>query len=87
VANVFGNPLYATDIILDPRRAVHLATRFAAVFECAPAQVLRYAAAHAGLSCAWTLSRPLTSSGQTNLDERLHFARMARSILAEQFVD
>lgn len=87
VANVFGNPLFATDIILDPKRALHLATRFAALFECSASKVLRFAAAHAGLSCAWTLSHPLTPSGQTNINERLAFARMTRSILAEQFVD
>ncbi|OLP43205.1 streptomycin resistance protein [Rhizobium oryziradicis] len=87
VANVFGNPLYATDEILDPQRAIRLARRFATALDCTASKILRFAAAHAGLSAAWTLQGGLTPSGQINLDERLGFARMARSILAEQFVD
>lgn len=87
VANVFGNPFGATDEILDPQRAIRLARRFAPVLNCTASKILRFAAAHAGLSAAWTLQNDLTPSGQTNLDERLGFARMARSILAEQFVD
>jgi streptomycin 6-kinase len=86
VANVFGNPLYATDEILDPQRAMRLATRFAATLNCDASKILRFAAAHAGLSVAWTLQRDLTPSGHINLNERLGFARMVRSILAEQFV-
>lgn len=87
VANVFGNPLYATDEILEPQRAIRLARRFATALDCTASKVLRFAAAHAGLSAAWTLQGDLTPSGQVNLNERLGFARIARSILAEQFVD
>lgn len=95
VANVFGNPLYAKGTVLDPGRAVRLGRCFATVLNRTPRTVLSYAAAHAGLSCAWTLSsarsssgqRALTPSGQDNLDERLGFAVIARSILLEQFVD
>jgi streptomycin 6-kinase len=87
VANVFGNPLYATDDILDPQRAKRMAQRFAEALGCSADKILRFAAAHAGLSVAWTLQRDLTPSGSINLDERLRFARMARSLLAEQFVD
>ncbi|MVA70573.1 phosphotransferase [Agrobacterium vitis] len=87
VANVFGNPLHAPDLVLDPRRAMDLSQRFSVALGCSPRKILSYAAAHSGLSCAWTLSRPLTASGNANLAERLGFARLARSILAEQFVD
>ncbi|MCM2451501.1 aminoglycoside phosphotransferase family protein [Agrobacterium vitis] len=87
VANIFGNPLHAPNLVLDPQRAINLSQRFSLALGCSPRKILSYAAAHAGLSCAWTLSRPLTASGNTNLAERLGFARLARSILAEQFVD
>ncbi|OLP47831.1 streptomycin resistance protein [Allorhizobium taibaishanense] len=107
VANIFGNPLHARALVLDPERALRLSRRFALVLNRTPRTILSYAAAHAGLSCAWTLKvylpqvdtgflsgnaqkqkiGPLTPSGQDNLGERLGFARLARSILLEQFVD
>nr|WP_274706831.1 aminoglycoside phosphotransferase family protein [Allorhizobium sonneratiae] len=86
-ANIFGNPLNAARLVLDQQRAIDLSRCFATALKCSPQKILRYAAAHAGLSCAWILGRPLTPSGHTNLEERLGFARLARFILLEQFVD
>lgn len=87
VANIFGNPLYGRDIILDPARIIRLTRTFATHFGCPTRKVLRYAAVHAVLSAAWTLDRSITPSGEENLSERLGFARIAQSMLAEQFVD
>lgn len=81
VANIFGNPVGGAEIILDPVRITRLAKTFAMHFGCEPAKVLRYAAAHAMLSAAWTLESMVTPSGEENLHERLAFAGIARSLL------
>lgn len=87
VSNIYGNPLGGRAIILDPQRIIRLTMTFASHFGCAPRKVLRYAAVHAMLSVAWTLDRTVTQSGEENLSERLAFARIAQSLLIEQFVD
>lgn len=87
VSNIYGNPLGGRDIILDPQRIIRLTQTFACHFGCSPRKVLRYAAVHAMLSVAWTLDRTVTQSGEENLSERLSFARIAQSLLVEQFVD
>ncbi len=84
VANVFGNPLDARDIVLDPARALRLAARFSETLGRPARTILQHAAVHAMLSVAWTLSRDLTASGAINLDERLAFARIAQTLLADK---
>ena len=87
VANIYGNPLGEGELILDRKRIIRLTETFASHFDCRPSKVLRFAAVHAVLSAAWTLEDAATQSGEANLAERLAFARIARSLFVEQFVD
>jgi streptomycin 6-kinase len=81
VANVFGNPLGATDLILDPARARHLASRFASALSMTEEKILTYAATHAALSICWSSARPGSASAALNISERLAFGQLVRGLL------
>jgi streptomycin 6-kinase len=83
VANVFGNPLGAARDILDPSRIKTLAKRFSAAISCSKTKILRYAAAHAGLSICWSLDDSGSAEAQENIAERLAFAGIVRRMLEE----
>lgn len=87
VANVFGNPLGKAELILDRARIVRLTETFSSHFCCNGRKVLSYAAVHATLSAAWMLEDGSSLSDDARLAERLSFARIAKSLLVEQFVD
>jgi streptomycin 6-kinase len=82
VANVFGNPLGATDLILDTARARHLASRFASALNMTEEKILTYAATHAALSICWSSARPGSASAALNISERLAFGQMVRGVIA-----
>jgi streptomycin 6-kinase len=83
VANVFGNPLGGTNDILNPSRIRTLATRFSLAVGCSETRILRFAAAHAGLSICWSLDQGGSADAQQNIAERLAFAHIARRMLEE----
>ena len=83
VANVFGNPLGGASDILNPSRIKTLARRFSAQIGCSETKILRYAAAHAGLSICWSLDDGGSADAQENIAERLAFADIVRRILEE----
>lgn len=87
VANVFGNPQGNERLVLDRLRIMRLTERFAAHFGCSGRKVLSYAAVHAMLSVAWMLEDGASLAGDARLAERLAFARIARSLVVEHFVD
>lgn len=87
VANVFGNPLGNERLVLDRLRIIRLTESFAVHFGCSGRKVLSYAAVHAILSVAWMLEDGSTLSGNVRLAERFAFARIARSLLVEHYVD
>ncbi|MCQ2004626.1 aminoglycoside phosphotransferase family protein [Rhizobium sp. NRK18] len=82
VANVFGNPLGATDLILDPARARHLASRFASALDMTEEKILTYAATHAALSICWSSARPGSASAALNISERLAFGQLVRGLIS-----
>lgn len=87
VANLFGNPLGYRTLILDPARIIRLAETFSSHFGCRPQKVLSHGAVHAMLSVAWMLEDGCSLPGDARLTERLALARIAKSLLVEQFVD
>jgi streptomycin 6-kinase len=83
VANVFGNPLGGASDILNPRRIKTLVRRFSAAIGCSETKILRYAAAHAGLSICWSLDDSGSADAQENIAERLTFADIVRRMLED----
>jgi streptomycin 6-kinase len=81
VANVFGNPLGGASDILNPSRVKTLARRFSLAIGCSETKILRYAAAHAGLSICWSLDDSGSADAQENIAERLAFADIVRRML------
>jgi streptomycin 6-kinase len=87
VANLFGNPLGATELILSPERIKRLCHQFAGTFGCEPAKVLRFAAAHAGLSVCWSLPRVINDPSELeNVQERLALLAIAADMIDEHSV-
>ncbi len=84
VANIFGNPLGGAKDILDPARIERLANRFSGALGCSPDKILRYAAAHAGLSICWSMEDEPSKAAEENIAERLAFAKLVRQRLAAQ---
>lgn len=83
VANIFGNPLNAIDDILDPARIANLAVLFSDAIGCTQDKILRYAAAHAGLSICWSLQQGGTVETNQNASERLAFLETVRTLIAD----
>jgi streptomycin 6-kinase len=84
VSNIFGNPLGATREILDPGRVARLAFRFCEAIGCCERKILRYAAAHAGLSICWSLADAGLDEAKENITERLSLAGIVRRMLEER---
>lgn len=55
VANIFGNPLGQTKLVLDPARPARLADRFSGDLGLERTRVLRWAFVHSCISAAWSL--------------------------------
>lgn len=81
VANVFGNPLGGAKDILDPARIMRLADCFSGAIGCSREKILRYAAAHAGLSICWSMQGEISDEREENIAERLTFAKLVRERL------
>ena len=84
VANVFGNP--SGEHLFDPLRIRKLAWTFSEVLGCSAQRILRFAAAHAMLSVAWSLDHPLREGSAESIQERTHVASIIRSLIEEQSV-
>lgn len=81
VANLFGNPLNAPEVVLSPQRVAHLSVLLSRVLGLERRRILRFALAHCGLSVAWHLESQ-TIEPATPLPERVHLLRIIRSLLA-----
>jgi streptomycin 6-kinase len=80
-ANFFGNPLGRPDITSDEARIRLLAGRLAPALGCSENKVLRYAAAHAGLSACWSIDDPVSADDLRDAEHRLMFLASVRAMI------
>ncbi len=82
VANLFGNPLGAPELILSHKRAAELATMLAATLGLDRTRILQFAVAHCGASIAWSL-KDTAEQSRKNLQERINLIPVLMSVLAD----
>jgi streptomycin 6-kinase len=80
-ANFFGNPLGRPDVTCDEARIRLLAGCLAPALGCSENKVLRYAAAHAGLSACWSMDDPVSEDDRCDAEHRLMFLATVRAMI------
>jgi len=81
VANVFGNPLNSSDLVLNIDRIKTLVDVFSEGLCVSADRILGFAAAHAGVSVCWSMRDGgiLESDAETN--ERFQLLRLLRTMI------
>ncbi|MEN9895660.1 MAG: hypothetical protein RIR97_1512, partial [Pseudomonadota bacterium] len=81
VANVFGNPLNSRDLVLNVGRINALATFFADGLQAPPERIVKFAAAHAGVSVCWSMRGGGTLESDADMNECFELLRLLRTMI------
>lgn len=81
LANFFGNPLGKPEITCDRNRIGLLARELSAATGYDGSRILRFAAAHAGLSACWSIGDPVSDDDLADAGDRLAFLATVRDML------
>ena len=79
VANVFGNPLNSSDLVLNIDRISSLTDIFSKGLSVSSDRILRFAAAHAGLSVCWSMRDGGTLESDAETNERFELLCLLRT--------
>jgi streptomycin 6-kinase len=81
VANVFGNPLNSSDLVLNIERINALATFFADGLQVQRERIVKFAAAHAGVSVCWSMRGGGTLESDADMNECFELLRLLRTMI------